>query len=122
MIFRLLFAGFFVCAMAGCTNRASTPPRSDLLIIASTLEPESLNPLFLNGRIHDDIVSLGYSRLTRYDQHDAIVTDVAKVVPTTANGGISRDGKRIVFHLRRDVQWQDGYPLTARDVVFTYRA
>ena len=84
--------------------------------------PPSLKPLYLQGRDAEDVGALGYSGLTTYDRRGAIVADVATVVPTMANGGISRDGKRIVFHLRRDITWQDGYPLTARDVVFSYRA
>jgi peptide/nickel transport system substrate-binding protein len=85
-------------------------------------EPDSLNPIYLDGTMDDLVSALGYSSLTTYDAHDRIVTDVATVVPTLANGGISRDGKRITFHLRRDVKWQDGAPLTSRDVIFTYRA
>jgi peptide/nickel transport system substrate-binding protein len=121
-MFRLVLAGLFVCAAAGCEHRASAPERSDLLVIATTVEPPSLNPLYLQGRDAVDVGALGYSSLTTYDRRGAIVADVAAVVPTIANGGISRDGKRIVFHLRRDVTWQDGYPLTARDVIFSYRA
>ncbi len=122
MMFRLVLAGLFVCATPGCVNRAAAPERSDLLVIATTVEPPSLNPLYLQGRDAADVGALGYSGLTTYDRRGAIVADVATVVPTMANGGISRDGKRIVFHLRRGVRWQDGYPLTARDVVFSYRA
>ena len=85
-------------------------------------EPTSLNPLYLQGSDAIDIATLGYSFLTNYDMHGGIITDAATTVPTIANGGISRDGKRIVFHVRRDIKWQDGHPLTARDVVFTYRA
>jgi peptide/nickel transport system substrate-binding protein len=33
---------------------------------------------------------------------------------------ISNEGKRIVFTLREGLQWSDGYPLTADDVVFSY--
>src|SRR5699024_4668104 len=33
---------------------------------------------------------------------------------------ISDDGLEIVFHLRDDVEWHDGEPFTAEDVVFTY--
>jgi peptide/nickel transport system substrate-binding protein len=82
----------------------------------------SLNPLYLQGSDATDISALGYSFLTKYGANDAIVTDAATVVPTIANGGISPDGKRVVYHLRRDIRWQDGNPLTARDVVFTYHA
>ena len=122
MVRHLLLACLLGYAATACTNRSSAPQRSDLLIIASTIEPESLNPLFLQGRVYQDIDSLGYSGLTTYDRRGAVIADVAATVPTLANGGISRDGKRFVFHLRHDVKWQDGYPLTARDVVFTYRA
>jgi peptide/nickel transport system substrate-binding protein len=122
MVRHLLFACLLAYAATACANRASAPQRSDLLIIASTIEPESLNPLYLQGRVYQDIDSLGYSGLTTYDRRGAVVADVAATVPTLANGGISRDGKRFVFHLRHDVKWSDGHPLTARDVVFSYRA
>ena len=116
---RLLFACVAFCIAVGCTNRSS---RSDLLIVAQWSEPVSLNPLYLQGSDAADISALGYSFLTSYDARDAIIPDAAAIVPTSENGGISRDGKRIIYHLRRDIRWQDGQPLTARDVVFTYRA
>ncbi|MDP9372463.1 MAG: ABC transporter substrate-binding protein [Chloroflexota bacterium] len=47
--------------------------------------------------------------------------DLAETVPTLENGGISRDGLTYTFRLRRNVQWHDGRPFTARDVVFTYQ-
>src|SRR5579862_1213407 len=122
MTTRLLLASLVICAMFGCSNRGSSLQRSDLLIIARLSEPVSLNPLYLQGLDATDISALGYSFLTKYGTNDAIVTDVATVVPTFANRGISRDGKRIVYHLRHGITWQDGYPLTARDVIFTYRA
>jgi peptide/nickel transport system substrate-binding protein len=47
---------------------------------------------------------------------------LARVVPSVENGGISRDGKTIVYHLRRDVHWQDGVAFTSRDVAFSFAA
>ena len=47
---------------------------------------------------------------------------LAAEVPTTTNGGISADGRTVVYHLRHDVKWQDGAPFTSRDVAFTWRA
>jgi peptide/nickel transport system substrate-binding protein len=119
---RLLFACVVFCVVGGCANRNAGLHGSDLLIIARLSEPVSLNPLYLQGSDATDVSALGYSFLTNYDANDAIVADAATVVPTMANGGISRDRKRVVYHLRRDIVWQDGYPLTARDVEFTYRA
>jgi peptide/nickel transport system substrate-binding protein len=47
------------------------------------------------------------------------VPDAAVAVPTVSNRGISRDGLTITYHLRHAMHWQDGQPLTARDVLFT---
>ena len=57
--------------------------------------------------------------LLRTDAHDGYQPELATAVPTQANGGISRDGKTIVYHLRRDAVWSDGRPFTADDVVFS---
>jgi peptide/nickel transport system substrate-binding protein len=43
-------------------------------------------------------------------------------VPTKKNGGISRDGLTITWHLRAGVRWSDGAPFDADDVVFSTNA
>ena len=48
--------------------------------------------------------------------------DLATDEPTLRNGGISKDGLTIRYHLRRGVEWHDGQPFTARDAIFTWRA
>jgi peptide/nickel transport system substrate-binding protein len=45
--------------------------------------------------------------------------ELATAIPTTANGGISSDGKTITYRLRRGVVWSDGVPFNADDVVFS---
>jgi peptide/nickel transport system substrate-binding protein len=119
-------ASLIACSIffAGCSKQQSTgtvAPRGKL-VVALPLEPQSLNPLLLEGPQAYAVSELIYSYLTNYDSNGNMVPDVALRVPTTANGGVSADGTRITFALRRNVHWQDGAPLTARDVVFTYRA
>ena len=46
---------------------------------------------------------------------------MATRVPTLENGGVSDDRTRITWNIREDVVWSDGTPLTASDVVFTWR-
>ncbi len=111
----------FAFNVAACA-KAGEPSRPATLIIATGQEPSSLNPLYLAGTIGYAISELGYSYLTNYDSLGNIVPDVAVAVPSRANGGISADGKRVTYHLRRGVSWQDGVPLNSRDIVFTYRA
>jgi peptide/nickel transport system substrate-binding protein len=60
--------------------------------------------------------------LTRTGQHNEPVPELATIVPSKANGGISSDGKTITWHLRKGVVWSDGAPFTADDVVFSTRA
>ncbi len=85
-------------------------------------EPDSLNPLFGHTAATLEADALIFAPLFRYDDRGNLIPELAMVVPSYANGGISRDGKTITLHLRRGAQWADGAPLTARDLRFTYRA
>lgn len=57
--------------------------------------------------------------LIRWDEHNRPVPELATTVPTQSNGGISRDGRTITYHIRRGVRWSDGAPFDADDVVFS---
>lgn len=56
---------------------------------------------------------------------DALVEfnlDTYEIEPALAKSWkISKDGKTYTFQLRQGVQWSDGKPLTADDVIFTYK-
>jgi oligopeptide transport system substrate-binding protein len=47
--------------------------------------------------------------------------DVATVIPTVANGGISADGLTITFKLKNNVTWSDGTKVTANDFVYSIK-
>jgi peptide/nickel transport system substrate-binding protein len=110
------------CFVTACVKAGPPLSHRGTLVIAVLQEPASLNPLYLQGGIAHAISELSYSYLTNYDSNGNAVPRVALTVPSLTNGGISPDGKRIVYHLRRDVSWQDGATLNSRDVIFTYRA
>jgi peptide/nickel transport system substrate-binding protein len=116
-------------AAAACSPKTATGTGSrnswtvpGVLRIGEAEEPDSLNLMYAHSAAADEISGLLFSFLLRYDALGNYVPDLATAVPTTANGGISRDGKMIVVHLRRGVRWSDGAPLTAADWLFTYRA
>jgi peptide/nickel transport system substrate-binding protein len=81
---------------------------------------DNLNPLLSGGAATTDLAQFLFDGLIRFDDRGEPIPDAATAVPTQANGGISADGKTITYHLRSDVRFADGVPLTADDVVFTF--
>ena len=113
-------AAVLVClvtlAFAACTTQHGRERHgADTLIFAVQKEPISLNPLLLEGIDAYTYSEILYANLTKYDADGRSVPDLASVVPTLANGGVATDGKRVTYHLRHGVRWQDGSPFTAQD-------
>src|ERR1700730_2427452 len=97
-------------------------PQPGVLRFAEIDEPSGLNPLIASQPIVLDLSYFTYSFFFNVDDKLNLVPEIATEVPTVANGGVSKDGKTITYHVRRGVKWQDGQPLTAHDIVFTYQA
>jgi peptide/nickel transport system substrate-binding protein len=113
---------------AACSHRAvhSTGERNAWTVpgvvrLGEDEEPDGLNLMYAHTAAADAISGLLYTFLLRYDAQGNYVPDLATRVPTVRNGDISRDGRRITVHLRKDVVWADGAPLTAADWLYTYR-
>ena len=70
----------------------------------------------------NEILRLIYDPLIACDRAGNPVPALAAVVPARSNGGISRDGLTITYHLRKDVRWHDGTPFTSADVAASFRA
>jgi peptide/nickel transport system substrate-binding protein len=75
---------------------------------------DGLNPFRAWSSVSWECFRLGYDFLTWYDADYRPAPDIA------SSWGISPDGLTWTFHLRSGMKWQDGVPLTARDVAFTY--
>jgi peptide/nickel transport system substrate-binding protein len=76
--------------------------------------PSKINPLFASfNQVDADLSSLIFSGLVRLGPNGGIQSDLAELPKITP------DGRTYVFQLKKDVVWQDGTPLTSRDVVFT---
>lgn len=104
---------------AGCSGSpAGQDSASDALVIALSDEPSNLNPIFgdLYGSIYGDHWPI-FSSLLDYDEQVQLEPDLATALPQ-----VSADGRTVTIGLRDDVQWHDGEPFTAEDVVFTYEA
>ncbi len=79
-----------------------------------------LNPHFAVGTKDQEGSRIFYEPLAAWDNDGEMVPILAAEIPTRANGGVSADGKVITWKLKSNVQWHDGRPFTADDVVFTW--
>jgi len=115
-------------ALAGCTpvavsSRTGLHSWTDPTTVRVGLweEPHTLNPIVSSMSFEYDVYQLEFDGLIRYDDHARAVPDLAREVPSLANGGISRDGRTLTYHLVHNARWHDGVPVTAADVIYTWQ-
>jgi len=111
---------------AGCTKagtatngRVNAWTHPHILIYASGGDINTLNPHLSQMIEVGRIGQLTMAWLTRVGSRNQIVPELATEVPTATNGGVSKDGLTITYHLRKGVKWSDGAPFDADDVVFS---
>jgi oligopeptide transport system substrate-binding protein len=78
-------------------------------------DPLSLDPTKAFNIYAWGIAKQLFSRLIEFGPDGEIIPDIAKTWEVT------EDGKKYVFHLRDDVHWSDGTPLTAGDFEFGWK-
>jgi len=80
-----------------------------------TANPEGLNPIVGNDGYASDVYAYIFDTLIFFD------VETGDPKPRIAESWtISKDGMTYDFHLRKDVKFHDGQPLTAEDIKFTY--
>src|SRR5215470_18778886 len=98
------------------TKRGGGGPVKTLWWQGATL----LNPHFATGTKDQDGSRIFYEPLAGWDNDGNLVPVLAAEVPTAENGGVSKDGKSVTWHLKKGVVWHDGKPFTADDCVFNW--
>ncbi|GAC1571318.1 MAG: peptide-binding protein [Candidatus Elarobacter sp.] len=127
---RLLGTLALLCAFAGGCARSDDPkdaPRSGAPVVRFALaaDPQTLDPLFAHvdaNSVEQQVARLAFEPFVDIDEDGKPVPVLLDRIPNVENGGLSRDGKVITYHLRSGVRWQDGVPVDAHDVVWTLRA
>ena len=122
-------AALALCAMvAACTKTGGgggTGGRLNSWTVPHVLRFEdagdlsSLNPHLAQFADVGYLSSLTMAWLVKWDVNNRPYPELATRIPTKANGGVSRDGLTITYHIRRGVKWSDGVPFNADDVVFS---
>jgi peptide/nickel transport system substrate-binding protein len=82
--------------------------------------PTILNPHLAIGVKDGDGSRLFYEPLVSFDPDGNMVPNLAVEVPTVQNGMVTRDGLSVTVRLKKGVQWHDGKPFTADDIIFTW--
>jgi peptide/nickel transport system substrate-binding protein len=114
----LFVIGGLILAACGGGGQAQAPSKVATMIF--TQEPDTLNPLYTN-MYYSNILAQVYNEWAwQYDDQNKPYPVMVKELPSIENGGISADGKTITMHLRDDLLWSDGTPITSADFKFTY--
>ena len=128
-----VLAAFVAAALlAGCTKVGTTSTSEGsgqnagtipgTLRVAIQSEPINLNPILASNTTDGFVDGLIFDFLVTADAKGNPQPDLADPVPTLENGGISKDGLTITYHLKHGVKWHDGEPFTSKDVKFSWQA
>ncbi|HYB92442.1 MAG TPA: ABC transporter substrate-binding protein [Candidatus Binataceae bacterium] len=107
-----------IAMVAGCRPRrqGADHAREQVLYHATASDPRTFNPILVTDSASGQIIG---------DLFDSLIqTNPMTTLPEpriAQSWEISPDQKTITFHLRHDVKWFDGQPLTSRDVLFTMK-
>lgn len=118
-----LLAGLLLAGCHPAERAAEAGKPSNTAVIQFAQEPETLDPYLSALASTNSLASLFYSGLVQVDDHGEWVPDLATRVPTPENGDVVvvPGSMRVTYHLRPDVRWQDGKPVTSQDVAATLR-
>lgn len=83
--------------------------------------PTIVNPHLSPGTKDLSASRITYEPLASFDKDGRLVPILAAEIPSLENGQVAADGMSVTWNLRQDIQWGDGEPFTADDVLFTYQ-
>jgi oligopeptide transport system substrate-binding protein len=107
--------GFALWQRAGGTEPLVSPPTAPHALRVSCFDPVSLDPALSYDILSIPVVDQLYSGLVEHSPEMDIVPNVAQTWE------VLDGGRRYVFHLRGDVRWSDGTPVTAEDFEYAWK-
>jgi len=105
--------------LASCRDRGQDCPECGTVVIAATGEPSTLIPPLVSETVARDVSDQIYERLA-YLSSGASPVDQNAYRPGLAERWERIDSLNWRFRLRSDARWQDGRPVRAEDVVFSF--
>ncbi|MBL7941748.1 MAG: hypothetical protein JNM00_03225, partial [Flavobacteriales bacterium] len=118
----LLVAMLVAGCQPGATSALAVDSKSIVIVIPE--DPPSFNPIVADTGYDALVMELVMLGLSDIDAQGNVFPELAAELPTVENGGVVLDEDAgtmtVTWKLREDVQWADGTPVTADDVIFTY--
>jgi peptide/nickel transport system substrate-binding protein len=108
-------------APASTQAPATAAPAEKGINIAFEQEPDQLVAAFSNMSFAAWIWQMFGVGPGRWDDKNNLVPYAATEIPSTENGGVSADGLTITYHLKPNLKWSDGEPITSKDFVTTWK-
>ena len=107
--------GFALWQRAGEMELAGSPPPAPHALRVDTGEPTTLDPTVEYDTRSARVVKQLFSGLVTLSPEIDVVPDVAR------SWEVSEGGRGYIFHLRDDVHWSDGVPVTAADFEYAWK-
>jgi peptide/nickel transport system substrate-binding protein len=108
------------------TTAPTTVPQKSQIVIVIPEDPPSFNPAITDTGYDSLVMKLVLLGLADIGVDGTAYPELAARLPTVENGDVVTNEisgtMDVTWKLRKDIQWSDGTPVTADDVVFTYKA
>jgi peptide/nickel transport system substrate-binding protein len=96
------------------------PMEPKVVTFAWTQEPDSLSPFYTDMWFATLMHQVYLCWAWQFDDQAVAYPHLVTEIPSPENGGVSEDGLTITLHLRDNITWSDGEPITSADFKFTY--
>lgn len=106
--------GVTACAAGAGDTDETTSAGTGAFTYVIASDPSSLNPINVGDRWGLTVTNLIYSPLARVEGDGTVRNELAESIEP------AEDGLSVTVTLKDGLEWSDGEPLTAEDVVFTY--
>jgi oligopeptide transport system substrate-binding protein len=108
------------CGSATTSNTSGGLATNQTLHFAVFNDFDTLDPGVSDLEVDSEIAQNVFDGPFRYDNSLKIIPDIATVVPTAANGGISTDGLTYTIHLKNNVTFSNGDKVTSKDFLYSW--
>ena len=109
-----------VFANGGLVSKSTTHVFTNDEVVAGGYK--TLDGAIAYDTVSDEILSNVYQYLVQYNgsSNSTFFPELAAKLPSVANGGISSNYMNYTFTIRANASWQDGTPVTAYDVYYSF--